>query len=92
MTAHAPEIWPPADIDLNDPRWVTIEQAAHLTRADESTVKRWARKRPIAVWTPGGKCWIDRTRLFLSQPPETPKMPSDVPSKAPTLPGIIKSE
>lgn len=72
MSIHYPEtdIWPPEDIDLHDPRWVSIKEAAHLTRSDEKTVRRWAKKHPIAVWTVGGRCWIDRTRLILATPPK----------------------
>lgn len=89
---HEAESWPPQNIDLHDPKWVSIKEAAHLTRSDEKTVRRWTKERPIAVWTVGGRCWIDRTRLFLPQPPGAPKMPADVHSKAPPLPGILVGE
>jgi len=94
MSIHYPEtdIWPPEHIDLNEPHWVTVKVAAHIARVDEKTVRRWARERPVAVWTPGGKCWIDRRRLFSGEPPEAPNMSENVQSEAPTLPGILHGE
>ena len=47
------------------------------------------RERDIAIYTPGGKAWGNRKRLFLSQPPEMSRF---VQSKAPLLPGIVKVE
>lgn len=95
MTLHIPEIdaWPPENIDLNDSRWLSVTQAAHLARADERTIRRWARERHIAVWLPGGRCWIDKHRLFSTEPPEmseTPVLPGNAKSTAPLLPGIIE--
>lgn len=86
------ESWPPQDIDLNDPRWLSVTEAAYLSRADERTVRRWARERRIAVWLPSGKCWIDKRRLFSADPPETPDLPGNVKSTTPTLPGIVHGE
>ncbi|MBB4017049.1 hypothetical protein GGR16_002078 [Chelatococcus caeni] len=80
------EPWPPPDLDLNDPRWLTPKEAAHIARVDERTVREWARTKDIAVWTPGGRCWIDRRRLFRPKPPETS---ADFKSPAPLLPGIL---
>lgn len=94
MTAHVPDndIWPPEDVDLNDARWVSVKTAAYLARVDEKTIRRWTRERPIAVWLPSGKCWIDRRRLFSGEPPETPDLSRIVHSEAPPLPGILQGE
>ncbi|ALA17183.1 MULTISPECIES: helix-turn-helix domain-containing protein [unclassified Chelatococcus] len=85
--AHEP--WPPEDIDLNDPRWLTPKEAAHIARVDEKTIRRWAREFDVAIWTPAGRCWIDRRRLFRPQPPE---MSGHVRSPAPLRPGIVEAE
>ena len=93
MTIHDPEteVWPPdpLTVDLNGPEWVTVEQAAHLARTDARTIRRWIRERDIAIYTPGGKAWVNRKRLFLPQPPE---MSRNVHSEAPHLPGILHSD
>jgi hypothetical protein len=59
------DVWPPREINLRDPRWLAPGEAAHIANVDERTVRRWARRFPIAVWTLGGRCWIARDRLFL---------------------------
>lgn len=94
MTVHETsiDVWPPEHIDLHEPQWVSVKTAAYLARVDEKTVRRWTRERPIAVWLPSGKCWIDRRRLFSAEPPETPNLSGNVHSEAPPLPGILHGE
>jgi len=62
--SHDPA-WPPdpETLDLNDPDFVTPQQAAALARISERTLWRWLSERPIALKV-GGRVYVSRRRLF----------------------------
>mgnify|MGYP001954479780 FL=1 len=62
----------PLRIDLSDrKRWLTIGQAATVTRSSERTVWRWIRLGKIgAVTTAGGRTFVDRETLFILPAPD----------------------
>lgn len=57
--------WPPdpVTIDLNNPDWLTIPQAAYLARVTERTLWRQVAARDIAIKVLG-RTWVSRRRLF----------------------------
>ncbi|KAB2795930.1 helix-turn-helix domain-containing protein [Brucella anthropi] len=54
----------PSTIDFNDPRWVSVQEAAHIATVSERTIRIWVKERGIAVLLPSGRYRIDRAKLF----------------------------
>jgi YD repeat-containing protein len=64
-------MYDPLNINLSEKRWVTIGQAATLTRSSERTIWRWiAQGKVVAITTAGGRTFVDRETLFLPIVPE----------------------